>query len=687
MQLHRKRYRRISPAFAGLPLLVLGLAAARGQAPNDRSQLLKEVRLGSVAPAASTAASGPRDPTSPDPRLLESLRGSPTGYTARILIDAQSQAAVKPADRMIELIEMQHVTFTEAARLISEATGLNIAPSPLAGTIPISLYLSHLPATDILESLCNSHGMWFRKDPKTEVYRVFTILEFKQDLASFQEEKTEVFTMKYPNAFDIANAIQDLFGDRVQVTTGQYDQELTTDLAQRLQRFDMIDGRSSGLGMTTSGGSGGGFGGGGGFGAGIGAGNLGAFGGFGGGSRIARSYQTQLQNQRAQNEVLTADQIQMLQNATTANTNGVSQIIERKVSIFVTVLRRQNRLLVRTADQSALNDLRQLVAQLDVPTSHVLLEVKVLRIQIGDGFLSSFDFGMDNRDPDNRVNGIFTPGEILPPALLPPGSVTPGGGGFRTDALVFQYIGQKVRARLQLLESQNKITTLATPMLLTANNEVSRIFVGEERPLNRSFSGQGVAQTGLTTFNTVATSDIEFRPVGNTLLITPNINEDRTVTLRLVQENSTINEKGANVLVPSGAGFAEQAVDTVQTRTISGTFIAQDKLAVVVGGLVEEAISKKREGIPGLSRLPIVGGAFRRDNNTSLRTELVIIIKPYVLNTPGEAEQISKDLVQEMSIHPKASVLGQGTMQTFQTNEVAQPKSPVERKKWYNRGR
>lgn len=682
----RKCHPRIPRVSIGLPLLVFAMAAAQGLTSNDRNQLLKELRLGSSAPVSAAAASGPRDPTNPDPRLLDSLRGSPTGNTARILIDAQSQATVKPADRVIELIEMQRVTFTDAARLISEATGLNIAPSPLAGTLPISLYLSHLAATDVLESLCNSHGMWFRKDPKTEIYRVFTIGEFKQDLASFQEEKTEVFTMKYPNAFDIANAIQDLFGDRVQVTTGQYDQELSTELSQRLQRFDLIDSRSSGLGQSESGRSGQN-GGAGGFGQG--GGNLGGFSGLGGGNRTARSYQTQLQNQRAQNEVLTADQIQTLQNATAgaASTNGISQIIERKVSIFVTVLRRQNRLLVRTADQSALNDLRQLVAQLDVPTSHVLLEVKVLRIQIGDGFLSSFDYGMDNQQPGNRLNGIFTPGEIQPPVATVPKNVTPGGEGFRTDALVFQYIGQKVRARLQLLETQNKITTLATPMLLTANNEVSRIFVGEERPLNRSFSGQGVAQTGLTTFNTVATSDIEFRPVGNTLLITPNINEDRTVTLRLVQENSSINEKGANVLVPSGAGFTQQAVDTVQTRTISGTFIAQDKLAVVVGGLIEEGISKKRDGVPGLSRLPIIGGAFRRDNNSSLRTELVIIIKPYVLNTPGEAEQISRDLVQEMSIHPKASVLGQGTMQTFQTNEVAVPKSSAERKKWYNRGR
>ena len=665
---------------------MFALVAARGQTSNDRNQLLKEVRLGSYAPVSATAASGPRDPTSPDPRLLDSLRGSPTGNTARILIGTQNQDAVKAADRMIELIEMQRVTFTDAARLISEATGLNIAPSPLAGTIPISLYLSRLMATDVLESLCNSHGMWFRKDPKTEVYRVFTILEFKQDLASFQEEKTEVFTMKYPNAFDIANAIQDLFGDRVQVTTGQYDQELSMELSQRLQRFDLIDQRSSGLGLLSSG-NGSQAGGAGSFGQG--GGNLAGFGGFGGGSRTARSYQTQLQNQRAQNEVLTADQIQTLQNATSgsSSTNGISQILERKVSIFVTVLRRQNRLLVRTADQSAMNDLRELVAQLDVPTSHVLLEVKVLSIQIEDGFLSSFDYGMDNRQPENRLNGIFTPGEIQPPPLTVPRTVSPGGTGYDPNAFVFQYVGQKVRARLQFLESQNKVTTLATPMLLTANNEVSRIFVGEERPLNQSFSGQGVAQNGTTTFNTVATSDIRFRPVGNTLLITPNINEDRTVTLRLVQENSSINEKGATVLVPSGPGFTEKQVDTVQTRTISGTFIAQDKLAVVVGGLIDEGIRKNREGVPGLSRIPIIGGAFRRDKNSSRRTELVIIIKPYVLNTPGEAEQISRDLVKELSIHPKAEVLGQGTMQIFHTNEVALPKSPAERKKWYNRGR
>lgn len=104
-------------------LLVFALAAARGQTPNDRNQLLKELRLGSSAPISAAPASGPRDPTNPDPRLLDSLRGSPTGNTARILIDAQSQAAVKPADRMIELIEMQRVTFTEAANGVPRGTG------------------------------------------------------------------------------------------------------------------------------------------------------------------------------------------------------------------------------------------------------------------------------------------------------------------------------------------------------------------------------------------------------------------------------------------------------------------------------------------------------------------------------------------------------------------------------------
>ena len=111
---------------------------------------------------------------------------------------------------------------------------------------------------------------------------------------------------------------------------------------------------------------------------------------------------------------------------------------------------------------------------------------------------------------------------------------------------------------------------MATPLILTANNEVSRVFVGEERPIVRNVSTQTIVNDNQTA--TAPTTTIEFRPVGTTLLITPNINSDRTVTLRLLQENSSINPSGATIPIITGNGdVTNQPVDVVQTRTISGT--------------------------------------------------------------------------------------------------------------------
>jgi general secretion pathway protein D len=237
------------------------------------------------------------------------------------------------------------------------------------------------------------------------------------------------------------------------------------------------------------------------------------------------------------------------------------------------------------------------------------------------------------------------------------------------------------------LESKSRVSAVASPVLLTANNEVSRIFVGEEVPITRGFSGGNiVAGTGGSAIAQSGTVDIEFRPVGTTLLLTPNINADRTVTIRLVQENSTLNKGGGEIPVPtSGGGFQKQAVDTVQSRTVSGTVVAHDTEAVVVGGLIEDLISKKRSGVPILSRIPVLGVPFRRDENASSRNELVLIITPYIINTPAEGESISRQVAERLSLHPGARSLGKDGVKPYGTNDVPQgrqaPKDVTPRRK------
>ncbi|MFO1066354.1 MAG: type II and III secretion system protein [Pirellulales bacterium] len=208
-----------------------------------------------------------------------------------------------------------------------------------------------------------------------------------------------------------------------------------------------------------------------------------------------------------------------------------------------------------------------------------------------------------------------------------------------------------------LLESKNRVTALATPLILTANNEVSRIFVGDTIPFTVGFTpSQVLSSIGSVNGAVAGTPITELRDVGQSLLITPNINADRTVTLRVVEENSERVVGGSSIPVPAtgGTGVTNVNVDTVRRRTISGTVVAQDGMAVALGGLIEEQAGDARDQVPMLGNVPGIGFFFRRQAISRSRSELVVIVRPYVFNTPTESAATTELLLGEVSNHPSA---------------------------------
>lgn len=635
-----------------------------------------------------------------------------------------------PVDgQRLELVEFRQVPLREAVRLLSEQTGLNLAASVQAREVPVSLFLRNVEPRAVLTTLTRTHGLFYREDAESGIITLYTNEELQDNLQSFRDEKTQVFTMLYPNAVNAAQAIADLYGVRVVLSYGASSSLVFQDLTERFDRFDLIDGRSQGLGLFGSGSTGfggggfggGGFGGGGfgGFGGGVGGGfNSGFGGGFngagglgGGGlvggfnrNTITRSNRTQIQNQQQPGQLpqqapidvsnLSPQQIQAVVDAQ----RGIASDAElaelerlRQASIFVTVIQRQNQIIVRTSDPETMDQIAELIANMDVPTPMVLLEVKIMEVILDDGFTSMFDYQFTD---GQLAAGQFTSGDVLPPfgdtlapaarrfATLNPGVFDPTTAAFGPAAAfganaLFQIVDENFRMRVQMLENKNRVTTLASPVLMTANNEVSRIFVGNETPINRSFSGgASIVNAGGTT-TTGANTAIEFRPVGTTLLITPSINADRTVTLRILQERSMIIENGANIQIPDdNGGFTEQAVDTVASRTYSGTVVAKDGMTLALGGLIDETVTDNRQMVPVLGKLPIVGLAFRDQQTGRQRTELVMMIRPYIFNTPSEASCPSQAVMNALSLHPNAPE-AKGTLGTFSPHEVIRPQPPA----------
>lgn len=345
-----------------------------------------------------------------------------------------------------------------------------------------------------------------------------------------------------------------------------------------------------------------------------------------------------------------------------------ADLLQRKdATIYVSTIRRNNQVIVRTGDLRSMDQIAQLIAQLDVPTPTVLLEVKVLRIVLADGFHSAFEyFGSSG-----GVSTALSDGTLAPPF---PGahhmSRSLGSGlgvaGGVPGALTFQMVDSSFRVRMQLLQSKNCVTALATPLILTANNEVSRIFVGDTLPFTVGFTpSQVLSSVGAVNGAVAATPITELRDVGQSLLITPNINADRTVTLRVVEENSERVLGGSSIPVPSttGTGVTNVNVDTVRRRTISGTVVAQDGMAVALGGLIEERDIDTRDQVPVLGNLPRLGILFRRQATSRSRSELVVIVRPYVFDTPSESAATSELLLSDLSTHPSIGlVTGAGNL-------------------------
>ena len=323
-----------------------------------------------------------------------------------------------------------------------------------------------------------------------------------------------------------------------------------------------------------------------------------------------------------------------------------------------------------------MTQIEKLVHSLDVPTPLVLLEVKVMSVLLDDQFRSIFDYQF--ADGGTSAGG-FTTGDILPTpanALVGEarrlGSMIPGGSLLNQGDFTFQFVNNSFRARMQLLEDDNRVTVMNTPLLLTANNEVSRIFIGDTIPFTVGFNSPQVITGGNNNTTIAGTPITELRDVGQSLLITPSINADRTVTLRVVQENARRVINGGRIPVLNTNGvITNQEVDTVNRSTVSGTVVAKDGLAVVMGGLIEDEISDDRQQIPGLGRLPVLGFFFRKQSTGRIRRELVVMIRPYVFNTPTESASISQELLQQLSVHPNA-FSGEATLSTFGAHETLQ---------------
>ncbi|MDT8425697.1 MAG: hypothetical protein RQ733_06960 [Methyloprofundus sp.] len=582
----------------------------------------------------------------------------------------------KKITNMISELDFQDITVGDALRILSKQSDLNIISSKAAAEIQMTMFLRNIKPMDVLEAMAKTYNLWYQEDKQSKVIRIYTVKEFRLGKVDYRNEKTEIFTFKHQRtSLDFAYMIRDLFGyERVMLSQGADENDVMNDLNDRMRRFDIIANKTT-FSESSNGGSSGGGGNNNNNNNGSSNNNNNNNGGSnnnnnrnasgnnnsrrGNNNQNGQNSQMTLQGNQALDlsKVLPGSEAQSLLSGSFGRSAGaVDALIEHISPIYVTFVRRQNRVLVRTRDKDAMQEIQGLFKKLDIDMATLLLEVKVLSLDLSDGYESSFEFNIKSgntqvtRGGDSFINSVASASELV-------------GAGVGDPAMIAAIVSKNFDARLRLLENEGRVTELATPMLTTTNQEVSRIFIGEERPITTEITcGQAnnanVQGTGTIVSNCTLEATTNIRSIGKTLLLTPNINADGIVDIRILVEDSSVCPLCGTIPSTNGLGqLVNNNVDTVNTQTFSGNIIANNGQMIAVGGLINERSSDVEKKVPILGDIPYLGFFFSDIQKVRQRTEMVILIRPYVMNNNKEEVDVNQLWLEKNSIHPSADNL------------------------------
>ncbi len=301
-------------------------------------------------------------------------------------------------------------------------------------------------------------------------------------------------------------------------------------------------------------------------------------------------------------------------------------------------------------------------------TRQVILEAKIVEVSLSESFQAGINWSLVGTDSNGHggfvgqlggqnaladgvsstagqqfavdpATGQFTPIGIDPnTGLVGPSNLSTSAIGGAVTAIL--NIGD-FNAVIEMLQGQGDVKVLSSPRVATVNNQKAIIKVGSDEffvtkvQSNATASGGGAATTSRT---------VEFTPFfsGIALDVTPQIDAEGMVTLHV---HPTVSEVRDDVKqLEFGAGETETfplALSSV--READSIVRARSGQIVVIGGLMQENSRDDRFGVPLLSRLPLIGFLFRQTRTASTKSELVILLKPIVVESDEQwAEEVRR---------------------------------------------
>lgn len=257
-----------------------------------------------------------------------------------------------------------------------------------------------------------------------------------------------------------------------------------------------------------------------------------------------------------------------------------------------------------------------LLQELDKPSKAALIEVTVAEVTLDDDTKLGIEWAIGK---PGRNGSTWTGGTL--------GGLNIGTSGFvlkRLDAV------NNVKFVLNALASTSKANVLSTPRILARNGETATIQVGSQLP---TITQQ---QTSAATGSGSILQSVQYVNTGIILKVKPVIHSGDRIELEVSQEVSDSTKTGV-------AGSP-----VIDTRKLETKLALRDGSTVLLGGLMSRTQSRADQGLPLLKDIPVLGQAFRTNDDKEHKTELLVLITPYIVADDFDAEQLTDAFRQQL---------------------------------------
>lgn len=498
-------------------------------------------------------------------------------------LSAQTSASPQLADTGKISLDIKGMDILDVFRILSMRAGFNIVAGKNV-TGRVTLFLKEVDAWAAFEIIIAANGLAYEK--KDNIIYVMTARDYELDYGKKYQDRRVVRSVKleHVKAADVSKAISQLKTNIGRVVADEASDTLVLmDIPETLEEME----------------------------------------------RVIKELDLPLTTKVYELQYAVADTLKDKLSEMLTKNIGSLRIDERTNKIAITDL------------EGKMPVFDKVIEAFDEKHREVLIEAKILEITLNDQYSMGINWDGIFNQMQNSLHKIATVGVSLKYSsqgdVIPTTTSTASGGVLQ----VGQLDTEGYQVLIQALREYGQTNLLSSPRIVALNNEEAKILVGRNQP----YATRSISQTSGGASN-VEAENVTFLDLGVKLYVTPTINKDGYITMKIKPEVSS--KVGDYEIVSSG-----NLIPIVKTTTTETTVMVKDGAAILIGGLIEDRAEQNIKEVPGLSKIPLLGGLFRSRTRGSSdnpeKTELIIFLTPHIITgdekkQPLSVEEVAHDM-------------------------------------------